>query len=65
MAERFYSAAILPPVFELACATPQAALYPADIGWNSVYCLCRTRAVELRASLNGNSGDEVKIQAEE
>lgn len=31
VAEHFYSK--LPPVFELACATPQAALYPADIGW--------------------------------
>lgn len=64
MAEHFYSALILPPVFELACATPQAALYPADIGWNPTYCLCRTRALQLRASLQGSSGDEVKIQAE-
>lgn len=32
VAEHFYSAVKLPPVFELACATPQAALYPADIG---------------------------------
>lgn len=32
VAEHFYRIVKMPPVFELACATPQAALYPADIG---------------------------------
>lgn len=62
MAEHFCNATILPLVSELACATPGAALYRANISQNSACCLCRARSLQLRASLHGNSGKQVKYK---